>query len=127
MRTIWTVIGVIVLLIILVVIYRKATNKSMMVYPKMPAIEPATQAKTVEKTTETIVIQPVLVHDYTDCNSNSYIDNVLALRDDYLQKRVIWQNAINTNDPNVIQYRTDVNDAYTLYYNQAIKCNLLQA
>lgn len=128
MRTIWTIIGVIVLIAIIVFIYNRTTITTkaapLVAAPVVPPVKNISENTT---TRETVIIRPVIIRNNYDCTSQAYIDSLGALRDDYLQKRVIWQNGINSNDPNTIQYRADVNAAYTLYYNEAIKCNLLQA
>lgn len=124
MKTIWTIIGVIVLIAIIVVFYRMATNKKSMVMQTTPVILPNnnTSANKIETITEKqTIIVPVVVRNPADCNQ-AYQDNVLALYDIYLQKKVIYQNGIQTSDPNTIQYHKEMNTAYNNYYNEASKC-----
>lgn len=129
MKTIWTVIGVIVLIAIVIVIYKRMNSKpmSMVTTPVVPSgIDPTKNlsTNTTQKTpTNTVVLQPVYVNTSgVNCNSQSYQDGVLALFDTYRQKRVIYNNGINSNDPNTIQYHKDMNDAYNAYLIEADKC-----
>lgn len=128
MRTIWTIIGVIVLIAILFWIYKRTTvidKPYKSIYTALPSTLPMTSPKREEnKTTETVIIQPIIVRNPEDCNQ-TYEDAVINLYDVYRQKRVIYNNGINSNDPNTIQYRKDMNDAYNAYYNEGRKCNFL--
>ena len=125
MRTIWTVIGVIVLIAIVFWIYKRTMIVDKPIYAALPPTQPIPSPRREEtKTTETVVIQPVIVRDYTNCGQ-TYQDGVVALYDVYRQKRVIYNNGINSNDPNTIQYRKDMNDAYNAYYVEGRKCNFL--
>lgn len=128
MKTIWTVIGVIVLIAIVIFVYKKMSTKpmSMVNTPVVPSgIDPTKNlsTNTTSKIANPVVIQPVYINTSgVDCNSQSYQDGVLALFDTYRQKRVIYNNGINSNDPNTIQYHKDMNDAYNAYLTEADKC-----
>lgn len=127
MKTIWAAIGIIILLAIIFFIYKqgqKSANPSAL-NTFISGINPSKNTEVVERVVTQPVIQPVFITGYTDCNSQTYQDNVYNLRDVYLQKRVIWSNGIKTSDPMTIQYREDMNVAYNSYYQEAIKCNLL--
>lgn len=122
MKTIWTVIGLIVLISIIVIFYKMATKQktSVSMMPSTPLKSNDTTEKVV--TEKQTVIVPVVVKNAYDCGQ-SYKDNVLALFDSFKQKKVIYQNAISTNDPNVLKYHKEMNDVYNQYYNEASKCN----
>lgn len=133
MKTIWTIIGVIVLIAIIILVYKKATANKNVMQVSMPStiptgVNPTKNLSTVttqRDSSSNVIIQPVPViinNTGVDCNSQTYQNGVLALYDTYRQKRVIYNNAISTNDPNVFQYHQDLNDAYNAYLNEADKC-----
>lgn len=127
MRTVWTIVGILVILIILVSLYKRySKDKTPVTVITPPVTNPVkdisgntTQREVV---TERVIV-PVFIRTSSDCNKQSYQDAVIALYDVYKQKRVIYNNGINTNDPNTIQYHKDMNVAYNAYYNEARKCN----
>lgn len=130
MKTIWTIIGVIVLIAIIILVYKKVSaNKNVMQVSMPPTIptgvNPTKNLSTVttQRDSSSNTIQPVtiVVTPSVDCGTD-YQNGVLALYDTYRQKRVIYNNAISTNDPNVFQYHQDLNDAYNAYLNEADKC-----
>lgn len=128
MKTVWTVLGVLIILIILVALYRRSQKDKTQtivtpVVPTTPVKNLSENTTQREVVTERVIVQPVFIRNPYDCNRQSYRDAVLALYDDYRQKRVIYENGIATSDPNTIQYHQNMNVAYNAYYNEAKKCN----
>lgn len=123
MKVIWSIVGIVVLIIIITAIMDK--NKVAPVAPVMPApVNPKTNNTTTrEIITTQPVIQPVIIVDgLINCSGDVYNNNLSALYDVYLQKRVIWQAAI-ANNTNAIQAHEDMDIAYNAWYQEARKCN----
>lgn len=131
MKVIWSIVGIVLLIIIVSAIYNNGkktgvTTAGLSNVNNNPPVD--NNSKTNNKTFRDIIStiaqpQPVIiVNGLVDCSGDTYNNNLSALYDVYLQKRVIWQNAINT-DTNAIQAHADMDDAYNAWYKEAIKCN----
>lgn len=125
MKVIWSIVGIVVLIIIFTAIYNNGKKNTPAIVLPLPTSD---NNRVVNNTFKEVitpqpVVQPVIVvNGLINCNGQEYNDNLSALYDVYLQKRVIWQNAINT-DTNAIQAHTDMDVAYNAWYQEAIKCN----
>lgn len=130
MKIIWSIVGIVVLIIIIAAIYKKGITSNMASTPSpMPSINTntntVTRAVALPQQLPIIPIQPIIVVDnLVNCSGTTYQNNLSALYDTYLQKRVIWQSAINTN-MNAVQAHADMDTAYNDWWQEARKCNLV--
>lgn len=129
MKLIWSIVGIVVLIIIIATVYKKGMGSSGTAATMLPA--PVVNTNTLARTAALpqqlpiMPVQPVIIVDnLINCSGATYQNNLSALYDTYLQKRVIWQNAINTNT-NAIQAHSDMDDAYNAWWQEKIKCPLI--
>lgn len=127
MRTVWTIVGVLVILIIIFAVYNAGMKKSVVVPVQMAMATPTpVNPKTNNTITRDVIVeQPVqpiiIVTNGFNCNDVTYQTNLRTLYDAYLVSRVAWNAAIVSNT-NVAQARADMNAAYNTFWQERRKC-----
>lgn len=131
MKTIWAIVGILVILIILYVIYNKGKQTTNLVASK-PAIVPpvATPVTPVPEVVTTVrepipVYVPIVINNLADCNSPVYQNNLAMLLSDFRDKQTAYNNEINSGGPNGIALHSAMNIAYNAYLNERQKCQII--
>lgn len=130
MKIIWSIVGILVLLMIIYFISKNVQVKPDVTMQAegnktLPEAAPTTNTIIQEKVIHDVVIQPVYIGRYFNCNNPTYIARVDELYNIFLTKRDQYQAELNNPMSHAIELHREMTIAYNNWYNEKAKCRII--